>query len=138
MDTAKKKPQNLNIFEKPNKINGDQINVVKYSEEYLAYFSKEDFELIKQTIKDLKISRNIVHYDTQGLTQDNCLVMCKEYDVVAIEKTKEKEEEDPTLNKKTKIQHPLSKDQQAKNEKNKYKMKQENHNKKTSKNNLEE
>lgn len=113
------KPQNLKAFKNPTKINQEDIKIVKYSEEYIAQFSKDDIDSIKDIIKKQKETGYTTNIDKQGLTKDMALEICKQHDVVAEELTKlYKINKNTNNNIKPKIQHPLNEDQKEKNNKN--------------------
>lgn len=94
----KEKQQNFKRFTKATKIDAADINIVKYNDEYVANLSSQDIEMLQNAIQMQKAEGFAVSFDIQGLTKNDCFKICKQFDVIATEKTKEKEEKNDANN----------------------------------------
>jgi hypothetical protein len=94
-------------FVSPLTIPKENLNVVKYSTEYLATLNEGAFEIFSASLKTLQEVLP-VPFDNTGLTKADCLNMCKQHDI----------------NVQNKNKHPLTPDQIKLNEDNKQKQKE--------------
>jgi hypothetical protein len=96
--------QQFVTFDKPRSWNVDNVKLVKDDQEYLSTVLPANWKLIYNKIKE-KWEQGIQDFPHDGITKNDALLMCKEYDKIAQGKGK----------------HPITTDQTQINEDNKKK-----------------
>lgn len=69
--------QNFVTYENLEKISVNDLQILKYSSEYIKDSNNE--ELLRDIFKQL-LQENIVQYNNKGLTKEDCINICLEYD----------------------------------------------------------
>jgi hypothetical protein len=110
----KEKAQHFVMFEQGTIIKKEDIKPVKYSTEFLETFDEKTKKTLKEPLSDFQDKATVKYEDTSGLTKENCIDICKNYD-----KTAEAIAKNPKTNQK----HPLSPLQKTLNQENENKQK---------------
>jgi len=77
-----KKTQQFVAFNIPHRIKKDSLVFVKWDKEYLKTISDDSWEAIETQIKT-NWNKGIIDFSINGITKEDALLICKEYDKVA-------------------------------------------------------